>query len=147
MGKITVKQYFRKSPAAVFAVLSKHSTYNTAFWPLQVERIKDSANPDNPDGTGSIRQMGFGPLKPLREEIITMEPDHLIEYQLIKNPLISYHLGRLQLEPQGSGTLLTYTIELVGKVPLSTFVVLANLKLAVTLGMAKIARQLNSKTF
>lgn len=143
MGKITVKQYFKQSPEMVFSVLSKHNTYNTAFWPLQVERIKDSANPDNPDGIGSIRQMGFGSVKPLLEEIITLEPNQLIEYQLIKNPLVSYHLGRLEFQPQGQGTLLTYTIELSGKIPLSTLIVLANLKLAVTLGMAKIARQLN----
>lgn len=145
MGKITVKQYFKQSPETVFSLLSKHNTYNKAFWPMQVERIKDSANPDNPDGIGSIRQMGFGSVKPLLEEIITLEPNQLIEYQLIKNPLVSYHLGRLEFQPQGPGTLLTYTIELCGKIPLSTLIVLANLKLAVTLGMAKIARQLNSE--
>lgn len=144
MGKITVKQYFKQSPAAVFSKLSKHSIYNTAFWPMQVERIKDSANPENPDGVGSVRQMGFGPVKPLLEEIITLEPNQLIEYQLIKNPLISYHLGRLEFQPQGEGTLLTYSIELDGKIPLSTFIILANLKLAITLGMAKLARQFNS---
>lgn len=145
VAKIVVKQYFKQEPAYVFAALSKHSTYNTAFWPLRVERIKDAVDVNYPDGVGSVRQLGLGKLASLREEIISSKPNQLIEYQLIKNPLVSYHLGRLEFHAEGEGTLLIYSIELVAKIPLSTQIILVNLKLAITLGMAKLAYQLNSE--
>lgn len=143
MASIVIKQFFAQKPEQVFAVLSKHSSYNTAFWPLQVVRVRDSADPQNPDGLGSIRQMGFGAFKPIFEQIIRVDPNRLIEYELIDNSLIKYHLGRLEFAEQGEGTMLTYTIELVGKVPLSDRIILANLKVAISIGMAKLARRLS----
>lgn len=142
MAKITVQQKFKQSPAHVFEAFSKHSIYNDAFWPVQVERIKDSADPQNPDGLGSVRQMGFGPVKPIKEQIITLEPNQLIEYKLIGNPLIKHHVGRLKFTTIDGGTLLTYEIELTGKLPLMSLPVLAGLKVAIGVGLAKIARQL-----
>lgn len=44
----------------VFDLLSKHATYNVAFAPIQVVRVKDSTDPERPDGLGSIRRMGLG---------------------------------------------------------------------------------------
>jgi len=54
---ITVKKEFNAPLDDVFNLLSKHSTYNTAFAPLQVVRIKDSADSKRPDGLGSVRRM------------------------------------------------------------------------------------------
>ena len=142
MAKITVQQKFKRSPEQVFEAFSKHSIYNDAFWPVQVERIRDSAAPQNPDGLGSVRQMGFGPIKPVKEQIITLEPNQLIEYKLIGNPLIKHHVGRLKFTTIDGGTLLTYEIELTGKLPLMSLPILAGLKVAIGVGLAKIARQL-----
>lgn len=142
MSTFRVQQYFAQKPEQVFATFSKHSIYADAFWPLQIQRVKDAADPQNPDGLGSVRAMGFGPLKPVREQITAIEPSRLIEYKLINNPLVSHHLGRLEFAAQGEGTLLTYTIEFVGKLPLSSIIVSTNLKVLVKLGLAKIARKL-----
>lgn len=142
MAKITVQQKFKYAPQQVFEAFSRHSIYNEAFWPVQVERIKDSADPQNPDGLGSVRQMGFGPIKPVKEQIITLEPNQLIEYQLIGNPLIRHHIGRLKFTSIDEGTLLTYEIELTGKLPFIALPVLAGLKVAIGMGLAKIARQM-----
>lgn len=142
MAKITVQQKFKQSPEQVFEAFSKHSIYNDAFWPVQVERIRDSADPQNPDGLGSVRQMGFGPIKPVKEQIITLEPNQLIEYKLIGNPLIKHHVGRLKFTTIDGGTLLTYEIELTAKLPLMSLPILAGLKVAIGVGLAKIARQL-----
>lgn len=142
MSTFRVQQYFAQKPEQVFATFSKHSIYADAFWPLQIQRVKDAADPQNPDGLGSVRAMGFGPLKPVREQITAIEPSRLIEYKLINNPLVSHHLGRLEFAAQGGGTLLTYTIEFVGKLPLSSIIVSTNLKVLVKLGLAKIARKL-----
>ncbi|RYY78243.1 MAG: SRPBCC family protein [Moraxellaceae bacterium] len=142
MAKITVQQKFKQSPKQVFEAFSKHSIYNDAFWPVQVERIRDSADPQNPDGLGSVRQMGFGSIKPVKEQIITLEPNQLIEYKLISNPLIKHHVGCLKFTAIDSGTLLTYEIELTAKLPLMSLPILAGLKVAIGVGLAKIARQL-----
>lgn len=142
MSTFRVQQYFAQKPEQVFATFSRHGIYADAFWPVQIERVRDAADPQNPDGVGSVRAMGFGPVKPVREQITAMEPDRLIEYKLINNPLVSHHLGRLEFAAQGEGTLLTYTIEFVGKLPLSSIIVSSNLKVLVKLGLAKIARKL-----
>ena len=77
---ITVEKEFNAPLTDVFNLLSKHSTYNTAFAPLQVVRVKDSADSKRPDGLGSIRRMGFGPIKPLKEEITLLEENKSIEF-------------------------------------------------------------------
>ncbi len=61
-------------------------------------RVKDSADPERPDGLGSVRRMGFGPIKPLQEQITLMNVNERIEYKIIKNPLIKHHLGIIEFE-------------------------------------------------
>lgn len=137
---ITITQKFNQPLTEVFELMSKHATYNQAFWPVQVERIKDAADPNRPDGVGSVRQMGFGPVKPIQEQITYLEENKLIEYQIIKNPLVKHHLGRIEFSAQSEQvTLVRYRIEFEAKVPLVGAAILAQLKVAVTLGLAKLA--------
>ncbi len=82
---ITIQKEFNAPLSDVFNLLSKHAAYNTAFAPLQVVRVKDSADPERPDGVGSVRRMGFGVIKPLKEEITHLEENKRIEYKLIDN--------------------------------------------------------------
>ncbi len=138
---ITVEKEFNAPLTDVFNLLSKHSTYNTAFAPLQVVRVKDSADSKRPDGLGSIRRMGFGPIKPLKEEITLLEENKSIEYKLIDNPLIKHHLGRIEFsEITPYITLVTYRIELTAKAPVVSKLILAQLKLAITLGFSRLAK-------
>ena len=95
MHAIQIKKEFNAPVAQVFELLSKHATYNIAFAPMQVVRIKDSTDPERPDGVGSVRRMGIGPIKPLQEQITLLEPNQRIEYKIIKNPLVKHHLGIL----------------------------------------------------
>lgn len=141
MNAITVKQEFNASVDQVFDLLSKHATYNQAFAPIQVVRVKDSADPERPDGLGSIRRMGFGPIKPIQEEITLLEENKKIEYKLIKNPLIKHHIGRIEFEELAPNkTLVIYTIELKAKIPFVSKLILAQLKGAITLGFSKLAK-------
>lgn len=103
MNSIQVKKEFPASVAQVFDLLSKHATYNIAFAPLQVERIKDSADAERPDGVGSVRSMGIGPVKPLKEQITLLEENQRIEYKIVKNPLIKHHLGIIEFEEKRGG--------------------------------------------
>ena len=144
MDYIEIKKEFKAPVAEVFELLSKHATYNQAFAPLQVVRTKDSPDPERPDGVGSIRRMGFGPVKPLQEEITLLEQNQRIEYKLINNPLIRHHLGRIDFEElTNNKTLVKYRIELHAKVPFISKLILAQLKGAITLGFFKLAKSIS----
>lgn len=141
MKSIQVKKEFNAPVEQVFELLSKHSTYNVAFAPIQVVRVKDSADPERPDGVGSVRRMGFGPVKPLQEQITLLEPNQRIEYKIIKNPLVKHHLGVIQFEAiDAARTLVTYTIELQTRAPFVSQLILAQLKSAIKIGFSKLAK-------
>jgi len=143
MNSITIEKEFNAPVEQVFELLSKHSTYNVAFAPVQVVRIKDSADPERPDGVGSIRRMGFGPVKPLQEQITLLEANKRIEYKIIKNPLVKHHLGVIQFQSLGDAkTLVTYTIELQARAPFVSKLILAQLKAAIKMGFSKLAKSL-----
>jgi uncharacterized protein YndB with AHSA1/START domain len=141
MNSITIQKEFNAPVEQVFELLSKHATYNVAFAPVQVVRVKDSADPERPDGVGSVRRMGFGPVKPLQEQITVLEPNERIEYKIIKNPLVKHHLGVIQFQPvSGEKTLVTYTIELQARAPFVSKLILAQLKAAIKMGFSKLAK-------
>lgn len=141
MNFIQVKQEFDAPIGVVFELLSKHSTYNTAFSPLQVVRVQDSTDPERPDGLGSIRRMGIGKVKPIQEQITYLDVNKRIEYKLIKNPLIKHHIGIIEFaELSDSKTQVDYTIELQVRAPFISKLILAQLKTAITLGFRKLAK-------
>ncbi len=141
MNSIQVQQEFNAPIETVFELLSKHATYNQVFAPIQVVRIKDAADPQRPDGVGSVRKMGVGPIKPLQEQITLLDVNQRIEYQIIKNPLIKHHLGIIEFKAvESNKTLVTYTIELQARAPFVSKLILAQLKLAITLGFKKLAK-------
>ena len=141
MNSITITQEFNTSLESIFELLSKHATYNQVFAPIQVVRIKDSADPQRPDGVGSVRKMGLGPVKPIQEEITVVEVNQRIEYKIIKNPLIKHHLGIIQCKALSADkTQVIYTIELQARAPFVSKLILAQLKLAITLGFKKLAK-------
>ena len=143
MNSITITQEFNTSLESIFELLSKHATYNQVFAPIQVVRIKDSADPQRPDGVGSVRKMGLGPVKPIQEEITVVEVNQRIEYKIIKNPLVKHHLGQIDFkEITPFITLVTYQIEFTAKVPFVSQLILANLKAGITLGFEKIAKSI-----
>ena len=143
MHAIQIKKEFNAPVAQVFELLSKHATYNIAFAPMQVVRIKDSTDPERPDGVGSVRRMGIGPIKPLQEQITVLEPNQRIEYKIIKNPLIKHHLGVIEFQDMADNkTLVTYSIELQTRVPFVSKAILAQLKTAIKIGLSKLAKSL-----
>lgn len=143
MHAIQIKKEFNAPVAQVFELLSKHATYNIAFAPMQVVRIKDSADPERPDGVGSVRRMGIGPIKPLQEQITVLEPNQRIEYKIIKNPFIKHHLGTIEFQQVADNkTLVTYSIELQARVPFVSKIILAQLKTAIKIGLSKLAKSL-----
>lgn len=144
MNSIQVKHEFNAPLETVFELLSKHATFNQVFAPIQVKRIQDAADPQRPDGVGSVRKMGIAPIMPLQEQITLLDVNERIEYKIIKNPLIKHHLGVIEFQSADTNkTLVTYTIELQAKAPFVSKLILAQLKLAITLGFKKLAKTLS----
>jgi hypothetical protein len=143
MALITVKKEFNAPVQQVFEKLAQHETYNIAFAPIQVERIKDGLDADRVDGVGSVRKLGFGPIGILHEKITTLIPNERIEYKIVKNPLVKHHLGVLQFESlNAEQTLVTYSIELKMRLPFVSKLILAQLKSGIKLGLSKIAKSI-----
>ena len=141
MNAMQIKKEFNAPIETVFELLSKHATYNLAFAPIQVVRVKDSTDPERPDGVGSVRRLGLGPIKPLQEEITLLTPNQRIEYKIINNPLVKHHLGIIEFQPVDENkTLVTYTIEFQARAPFVSKLVLAQLKSAIKLGFSKLAK-------
>ncbi len=143
MNQIEIKKQFNAPVAEVFALLSKHDSYNLAFAPLQVERIQTSTDVEYPDAVGSVRRLGWGKIKPLKEQITVFELNQRIEYQIVDSRLVKHHIGRLEFVALNENTtLVTYTIELQTRLPWISHLILAQLKTAIKLGLSKLAKTL-----
>lgn len=140
MRSIRVRQRFNQPTEQVFALFDTHDKLNRLFWPLQVVRTQDAADPQQLDGVGSVRHMGLGPIKPIAEQITAIETNRLIEYKLISKTPVKNHLGRMTFTPDGAGTIVDYYIELDSAVPLLAPVILSSLQIALRVGLARLAR-------
>ncbi|WP_343578688.1 SRPBCC family protein [Acinetobacter sp.] len=127
----------------VFPMFCRHRIFNTILWPLTSVVVKTAEDPNNSDGVGSIRKIGIGPLKSIQEEITKIIPNQLIEYQMLKNCLFSFHLGRLEFEEKEGISYLSYSIWLQSKIPLLATLVLAQLKWSATRGLKKVATKID----
>ena len=141
MNSIQVKHEFNAPLETVFELLSKHATFNQVFAPIQVNRIQDAADPQRPDGVGSVRKMGIAPIMPLQEQITLLDVNERIEYKIIKNPLVKHHIGIITFEAiEERITRVNYTIELQMRLPFVSKLILAQLKSGIKLGFSKLAK-------
>ena len=141
MPFIEIQQQFPAAIEQVFTCLAVHDSYNIAFAPLQVRRVQDAVTGTSPDGVGSVRCVGLGKIKPLKEQITVLQPNERIEYRIIDNSWVAHHLGVIRFERlTATQTLVTYRIELQMRVPLISQLILAQLKTGIKLGLAKLAQ-------
>lgn len=144
MRETVMQQTFDAPLGVVFGSLAQHATYNTVLWPMRSVRIKDAADPEQPDGVGSTRRMGVGLIQPIRETITRLEPGSLIEYRMEKNPFFSHHFGQLLFSESEGQTQVQYRIELEGRLPLMADMALLQLQWSARRGLRTLARQLSS---
>ncbi len=141
MAVIKITQHFDAAPEKVFAFLGKHTNLSKVFAPAQVVRTRDAADASQPDGLGSVRRIGWGPIKPIQEEITAFEPSQRVEYRIIGRSPIKNHRGEMRFSPANGGTRLDYTIELDSDIPLLATVVSNGLELVIRNGLKKLASQ------
>lgn len=107
-NKFRVVEHVAGSPDEVFSFLTDHFL---ELWPGRNERTKDGEDPAEPNGLGSERLMRPPAAQPLNERITAHERPRLIEYVVIdEDAQISNHLGRVEIEPEGDGSRVVYTV-------------------------------------
>lgn len=114
-------QDYNVPQSKVFAFFSDHNRWGELF-PAFIRRIKDSKDPRNCNGIGSVRLIVAFPM--IFRETITgyLEPG-LIEYRITSFSPLKNHVGSMRFIDQGIGkSRLDYTIEFEALIPQTGFI-------------------------
>lgn len=137
MQRIEIIQTFPFSVDKLYRFLSDHHNLELIFAPAKIKRIKDGK--DSVNGVGSTRWMKL-PLAPAFHETVTeAEENKLIRYAISKGSPLKNHQGVMHFSETGNGgSMLHYTIEFEGKLPLVGPVVKAVLDQGIRRGLKKL---------
>ncbi|MFT4045512.1 MAG: SRPBCC family protein [Solimonas sp.] len=113
--EIRFHETIRAPLPTVFDFLADHENFATLFGGRCV-RIRTGDDPAEPNGLGSIRRIGPGPLS-FDERIVTFERPTRLEYTIVRGGPLKNHLGTITLKAAGSDTELDYVIRFDGKFP------------------------------
>lgn len=119
---VRFSENFDAPRATVFPFFARHETFGAmAGGPVMAKlkfmrRIKRSEDLNNPDGLGSVRRIGYGPLA-FEETVIASERGKLIEYVISKGSPLKNHKGRIEFHDDANGTRVDYLITFEPKLP------------------------------
>lgn len=97
-------------PSAVFALLADISTWST--WGTWEAAGLESPDPSGGGGVGAIRWLTsrtFGQVVVSRERVVELVPDRRMVYALLSGLPLDDYRGVVELEPDGSGTRITWS--------------------------------------
>lgn len=114
---VRFEQFFAAPREKVFAYFADHQKFGR-IWGGKFTRVKDSRDPADPNGLGSVREIRNTGMV-FEETIVKYEPPALIEYAITKGGPIKNHLGRIVFNDVPGGTKLEYTITFEPKIPLT----------------------------
>lgn len=137
MQIVQLSQDSSRSVAELYAALSDHDRLGGVLG-VPVKRIK--AGKSEPNGVGSVRRIGMGPLA-IEETVVGAVTDKSIDYKITKGgwPLKNHH-GRLVFKAlPGGGSQVQWRIEFDGAVPGAAALVKQLLGLAIGRGLRKLA--------
>ncbi len=138
MASFTFKKSIAAPPETVFDVLTDHRAY-PEFSPIRKAELEKEGVPA-PNGVGAVRVLSMvGP--PLREEVVEYERPTKFVYRLLSGAPLKDHVGTVTLEPEGSGTLMIYTVDTTPTVPIGGGAVVAVTKQSVGRLAAGVAKE------
>ena len=137
MQRIEIIKTFPFSVDKLFAFLSDHENLELIFAPTKIKRIKDGK--DSVNGVGSTRLMKL-PVAPAFQETVTeVEDNKLIRYTITQGSPLKHHQGVMHFSETGDGgSMLHYTIEFEGKLPLVGPIVKVGLEQGIRRGLNKL---------
>ena len=100
-------------PERVFAYLADHHKFVGLFGG-RCQRVREGQG--DPNGLGSVRRVGPGPLS-FDETIVGFEPPGRLQYQITRGGPLKNHLGTLDLRAVGETTQLDYVIRYDARIP------------------------------
>src|ERR1051326_5565322 len=115
--QIKFEQFFAAPRDKVFAFFADHEKFGL-IWGGRFRRVKDSGDPKDPNGLGSVREVRSKGLT-FEETIIAYEPPSLIEYTVTRGSPIKNHKGRIEFRDVQGGTKVDYTITFDPRIPLT----------------------------
>lgn len=116
MGKlhhIHIREQIDAPVAAVFERFADHQWF-TGLFGSGCERVVEGE--DEPNGLGSVRRIGPGPLS-FDETIVVFEPGRRLHYTITRGSPLENHMGELEFSEQGGKTVVDYRIRFEGKLP------------------------------
>jgi uncharacterized protein YndB with AHSA1/START domain len=139
MHRMALEVDIQASPEAVFNYFADHEKF-AAIFGGSCTRVKDGD--DEPNGLGSVRRIGPGPLS-FDETIVVFDRPNAIHYAITRGGPLKNHLGRIHfLKTPGGGTRVDYVITFESKIPLLGGLVAKALKAAFLRGIPKVEQAL-----
>ncbi len=129
MAEFTLTRRIAARPEVVFDAITDHRRYSdyTRIRRAELEREGDF----EPNGVGAIRALHLlGP--PMRERVIAFERPRRFSYELLSGLPVRDHVGTVTLEPDGSGTAMSYRVVTTPTLPIGGFVVAAAFRSAIS---------------
>jgi uncharacterized protein YndB with AHSA1/START domain len=112
------------APDAVFAVLADGPGWSRWAGPMVRFSAWEAGGPEPPGGPGSVRLLGTRAFHS-REEIVESRPPELLAYEVRSGWPVKDYRADVRLEPDGPGTLITWTGSFDALVPGTGGLVLA----------------------
>jgi hypothetical protein len=120
--KIHLVQDYNTSVERLFSFFSDHNRMGEVF-PAYVKRIKNSKDPKNCNGVGSVRLLIAFPLF-IQETITQYNEPKFIEYKITSVSPLKNHVGRLNFTALDTDkSRLEYTIEFESLIPKTGFII------------------------
>lgn len=141
MHRMALEVDINASPEAVFNYFADHEKFAGIFGG-SCTRVKDGE--DEPNGLGSTRRIGPGPLS-FDETIVVFDRPDTIHYAITRGSPLKNHLGRIRFLKTDRGTRVDYVITFESKVPLLGGLVSRLLKTAFLRGIPKVERALQGQ--
>lgn len=138
---ITLYQEFDAPVDKVWEDFNDHDNLSTILG-QKVKRIKESENPENVNGVGSVRLIEI-PFAPFEETIRKSEKPACIEYQISKGTPLHHHYGKMQFSSLSDDkSALDYSIELGSKIPFIAGILKVVTQNSIEAGLKKYAAKL-----
>ncbi len=137
MQIVQITQESSRAVADLYAALADHDRLGSVLG-VPVKRIQDGKS--SPNGIGSVRRIGMGPLA-IEETVVGAVVDKSIDYKITRGgwPLKNHH-GRLVFKAlPGGGSQVHWRIEFTAAVPGAAALVKQLLTLAIGRGLRKLA--------
>lgn len=138
---IHINETFNAPLERVFDFFGTHSNLPVLFGG-KFERVKDATAGDNPNGLGSVRSIRVGGGPAFEETITAFDPPHRIEYTITKGSPVKNHHGVMLFSGDDNTATLDYTIQLEGKLPGSTCLIVTVMRMTLARGMGRVRKVL-----